>query len=346
MERKDKKLMLVPQQPFLIDGHSDFVNRIRDERRAGRPGALCSEYVPALRAGQVRFAALQTGSDSADETEHEAMAAALEKISYLKSEARECPDITLLRTGQDLDDCLQGNAIGFLLMFEGGRAFSDNPAYVSVYHDLGIRMAALTWNNSNLLAFGSGANQPGRRLTDLGVEVIREMGRLNMILDVSHLADGCVSHALTIASGPVVSSHANARSVCDHDRNHTDEHLRAIAETGGLIGVNFFPRFLNKVVRPSPNDVIAHMNHIINVAGEDAVGLGPDFIDYSLESASAELRRSSVDYGTDFSYPVGLESTKDLYRMPEILARARYSNARIEKILGGNWLRVFRAALS
>ncbi|MEA2526257.1 MAG: rane dipeptidase [Thermomicrobiales bacterium] len=338
--------MSSPDQTFVVDAHSDFVSRIMTERRAGRTGALATEYLPALREGGVRLAAMQVGSDAADQSEHEAMAAALEKISYVKAEVAACDDVQLVRTRQELEECLAGNRVGILLSFEGGQALVDNVAYVSIYHELGVRMAALTWNDCNRIACGSGQNDSDAGLTDFGVEVVREMGRLGIILDVSHLSDAGVAHALSVASGPVVATHSNARAVCDHARNLTDQQIRAIADRGGVIGLNFFPRFLDKIRRPGPADLIAQLNHLIDVGGEDVVGLGPDFIDYSREDVEAMLLSSSVDYGSDFSYPVGFESTKDLGRMPEILVEAGYGSERIEKILGGNWLRVFRAALA
>lgn len=330
---------------FIVDGHSDFIERILSERAEGRPGAFCSEYVPAMREGGVRLSVMQVGSDSADQTEHQAMAAALRKISVLKQEIARCTDARQVETRDDLADLLTSDQIGIVSMLEGGLALLDEPTYVSIYHGLGVRMVALTWNNTNRLASGNGQGAATRGLTDLGVEVVRELGRLNMILDLSHLAEPGVVDALTVATGPVIASHSNARQLCDHERNLTDEMIRAIGERGGIVGINFFPRFLDLASRPTADDIVAHIRHVIRIAGEDAVGLGPDFIDYGVETLGLILGQSSVNYGSDYTFPVGFESTRDLSKMPQVLSDAGFSSTQVDKILGGNWLRVLRQAL-
>jgi membrane dipeptidase len=332
--------------PFVADSHSDFVNRIVEQRRAGVSGSFASEYLPALQLGGVRLVAMQVGGDSAGQSEHHSMATALEKISYLKSEVAACDGVRILRTKQEFDDWQASDEIGIVMAFEGGKAFVDNIAFVSIYHDLGIRMAALTWNDCNLIACGCGFNSSDQGLTDFGVNLVQELGRRGIILDVSHLSDAGVSHALQVATGQVVVTHSNARALCDHVRNMTDDHLRAIGERGGVVGVNFFPRMLTSDRRPGPAEIVEQVKYLVDLVGEDAVGFGPDFIDYSVEAVTAALRTSSVDYGTDYAFPTGLESTKDLWRLPDLLSEAGFTTSQSAKILGGNWARVFRSAMT
>jgi membrane dipeptidase len=232
------------------------------------------------------------------------------------------------------------------MAFEGGKAFADRLINASIYHELGIRMAALTWNDCNLIACGCGQNDNPQGLTDYGVALVQELGRLGIILDISHLSDAGVSHALSVATGPVVATHSNARALCDHQRNITDAQIRAIAERGGVIGVNFFPRMLNKETQPGPAEIVAQVRYLVDLVGEDAVGFGPDFIDYSRATVEAALLKSSVDYGTDFSYPIDLESTKDLWRLQDILTEAGFTASQSAKILGGNWARVFQSVMT
>jgi membrane dipeptidase len=330
---------------FIVDAHSDFVNRVVEARRSGKSDALVSEYLPALREGGVRFVAMQVGSDFAGQTEQQAVAESFEKISVLKAEVAASEQIRLVTSDADFNVWQRGDGVGILMALEGGKAFGQDVSFVATYHELGVRMAALTWNDCNRIACGSGCQDDPTGLTDFGVEIVQEMGRLGMILDVSHLSDAGVAHALQVATGPVVATHSNARSLCDHVRNLTDEQIRAIADGGGVIGVNFFPRFLDKQLRPGPAEIVAQIKHLIALAGEDAVGFGPDFIDYSRGTVEAALLNSSVDYGTDFDFPIGLESTKDLSKLPRIRADAGIPEAQAEKILNGNWLRVFRSAL-
>ena len=162
----------------------------------------------------------------------------------------------------------------------------------------------------------------GGGLSELGVQVVEELDRLGIIVDVSHLSDAGFWDLMDVARGPVIASHSNSRAVCDHPRNMTDEMIQALADRGGVMGMNFAPDFVHPT-KPNVETVADHMDHIIGLVGPSHIGLGSDF----------DGIRST---------PVGLE---DVTRAPNItveLVRRSYPEEDIRKILGGNHLRLIK----
>ena len=175
-------------------------------------------------------------------------------------------------------------------------------------------------------ADGVGEERTGGGLTTFGVSLVEEMNRLGIIIDIAHLAPAGVEDVLKISQSPIIASHANARAVCDHRRNLTDAQLEKIAKNGGVVGVTFVPAFVdgNEDKTTLPH-ILDHVDHLVKVMGDDHVGLGSDFDGFFGDERTP-----------------GLE---DVSKMPAItagLVERGYSDAAIQKILGGNLLRVFR----
>jgi membrane dipeptidase len=186
-------------------------------------------------------------------------------------------------------------------------------------------MLSFTWNWRTPFADGLDAKRTEGKLTDLGVKALREMERLGIVLDVSHISDSCFWDIVDLKEGAFIASHSNCRNICDHQRNLTDDMIRALADHSGVIGINFAPAFVDKE-EATVEKVVDHIDHIVNLVGPDHVGLGSDFDGIS-------------------STPVSLE---DATRMPNItreLVKREYSDEDIMKILGGNHLRVFKEIL-
>ncbi|MAF13173.1 peptidase [Candidatus Poribacteria bacterium] len=230
------------------------------------------------------------------------------------------------------DDVLTAHADGKLAAFvalEGGDFLDGRIELLRMYHRLGVRLLVLTHFRRNTLADSTREASTGGRLTPFGVEVVREMERIGMIVDVSHVADAAVDHVFDIAEKPVVSSHANARAVYDHPRNMTDAHLRRLARNGGLIGLSIVPFFIDRGCRTFAR-FMDHMEHVIQTAGIDHVGFGSDF--------------DGFDYVEDPRIE-GLEDISCFARIGDALSASGYSDADVGKVLGGNWLRVVRDVL-
>lgn len=221
-----------------------------------------------------------------------------------------------------------GNICG-LIGIEGGTAVHNDPENVQRFFDAGVRYIGLTWNNSNLIAVSAkDAVTKGKSggLTEFGKEVIKKMNETGMMIDVSHLSESAFWDVIENSVDPIIASHSNCYSLNPHYRNLTDEQIKAISESGGYIGINFYDEFLipdGKQNGADINDIIAHIDHIKNLVGVDCIGIGSDF-DGGI-SAPGDLYNAT-------QYP---ELTKRLFEKG-------YTPDEIKKILGLNFLRVFK----
>ena len=186
----------------------------------------------------------------------------------------------------------------------------------------GVRCMALTWNGSNRLA--GGADDEQRGITPLGRDVIRTMNKLNIILDVSHLNDKSFFDAAEISEKPIVATHSNARSMCAHRRNLTDEMFKIICDKDGCTGINLYPPFLNHSGKAEVSDVLKHIEHFLSLGGENHIGIGADFD------------------GTDNDLPSGINGCEDLYKIFDSMSENGFSAAVTEKISHSNFERVFK----
>lgn len=251
-------------------------------------------------------------------------------LSYLEY-TWQCVDrdqrLRIVKTRDDLPSHHTGDEkLRALIAVEGGDCLGGELWVLRLLFRLGVRLLTLTWSNRNQLADGIWEKDSKGGLTRFGREVIKEMEKLGMIIDVSHIAPAGFWDVAEVAVGPFIASHSNAQALCGHPRNLSDEQIRCIADAGGVIGVNFCGPHLTSVGQSSMDDVIAHVEHFWKVAGDDHVGLGTDY--------------DGID-GT----PIGLE---DVTRIPELIGRLElrgHSGQRLEKFVGGNFLRVFRDTL-
>jgi membrane dipeptidase len=195
-----------------------------------------------------------------------------------------------------------------------------------------------------LLGDGSGEAEAGSRLPRAGIAVLAEMDRLGIVFDVSHLGAAGVEHVLELATRPVIASHSAARALRDHHRNLTDEQLRGIAATGGVIGLNLLACFID------PEDatidrVVDHYEHLVEVVGIEHIGVGPDFIADiydDLYPAHADLRSEGLDARLNVE---DLHASRHLPNLTAALLRRGFSERDVRLILGENYLRVFRQVM-
>jgi membrane dipeptidase len=271
--------------------------------------------------------------------------------------------IELATTAADIERIVKSGKISAFLTIEGGHQIDDDLAVLRIYYRLGIRSMTLTHFKNNNWADSSTDKPEHNGLTPFGKDVVREMNRLGMLVDVSHVSDKTFFDAIAISTKPVILSHSSSRALSDVPRNVTDEMLRALAKNGGVIGINFGEGFISPkdaerlratvaAMSAGPNltgkplddyaaqeyhhemessekafatidDVVGHIDHIVKVAGIDHVGIGSDFDGIS-------------------SPPQGLEDTSKMPYLVAALLKKGYSEPDIKKILGENYLRVIR----
>jgi len=224
-------------------------------------------------------------------------------------------------TKADLQECVLKGQKGAILFVEGAHALEESLIQLRTWYRLGVRGMTLTWNHGNAVAAGSGEPHPGG-VTEFGREVVAKMNRLGMIIDVSHLADPGFWDIMELSAAPVIASHSNARQLCDHPRNLTNEQIRELIAKDGVMGLTFVDFFTVKEKRTVwIDDLLRHLEHVCALGGVDHVAFGSDF-DGIIST-----------YGD-------LTCAGDYHLLLEALLK-RYKEEDVIKFVQGNWLRVF-----
>ena len=271
---------------------------------------------------------------------------ALWVLDGLLTEIEENGDaIEIARSAEELRRINGAGKIAVLVALEGAEPLGQDLAALRLLHRLGLRMVSLTHARRTLFADGNWENDTHGGLSRAGRAAIREMNRLGIIVDVSHGSDRTTRDILETSVKPVIASHSNARAVQDHLRNVTDETIRAIAATGGLVGMVAVPSFVSS----GPATIgrwADHLEHVVEVAGIEHVGIGTDFFHYGWELGAAPGIAES-DAGPRQGYVrsefPGMESPADLPGLTAELRRRGYSDAALRNIYRDNFLRVLAA---
>lgn len=310
--------------PVGIDTHCDTLLRVVDGSRHLDRIPEGHLDLPRLAAGgvDVQFFAAYVAPEFKF---HQALRRTLQLIDAFWREAELFPDrIQVILTAEDVTGFPQPGRLGAVLAVEGAEAVEDLPL-LHVLFRLGVRCLSLTWNQRNLLADGAGEAKANGGLTRLGEEVVREMNCLGMLVDVSHLAERSFWDVLGASSQPVIASHSNCRALHDSPRNLSDEQLKALAGEGGVVGITLAPSLLGSG-EVGLATVLDHIAHAARVAGVDHVGIGSDYDGIS-------------------STPTGLEGADTRGKVKKALLERGYALAEVEKIMGGNLLRVMQSVL-
>lgn len=286
--------------------------------------------------------------------------------------ARHPEQLLLATTAAEVERAKREGKVAILIGVEGGHAIESSLDNLRALYGRGVRYLTLTWNNGNAWAgssVGLDSTSTGG-LTDFGREVVREMNRLGMLVDVSHVSEQTFYDAIATSTQPVIASHSSARALNDHPRNLTDDQLRAIARNGGVVNVNFFSRFLDPEFRVAAERLDAELESLrdsLTTAGLDTAAVRTR-VEARGRERSATLpttpfsllidhfehvaRVAGIDHvgiGSDFdgvsALPAGIEDVTRLPRIAQALLDRGYSEAEVKKVLGGNMLRVMRTVL-
>lgn len=323
---------------WAVDLHGDILMDVARRRAAGERRVLLTRHLPALRAGRVRLQVLPIFVES-EFLPDRGLNRALEMVAALYRELDESRETFLLvKSRVDLRLVERGERIGLLLAFEGAEALESDPTnLLRLFYELGVRLMSLTWNRPTRFAAGAGG---GEGLTRDGVALIRAMNELGIVLDVSHLHDSAFEEAVAVAHGSVIASHSNARAIKAHPRNLTDAQIYAIGATGGLIGVNFFPAFVDGRAEAG---IIRQIDYIAGLIGFDKVALGPDYVDYLPRIEQLDPKEALLDAPLRRE---DLASVADLPRLAAGLLASGHSAERVRDVMGGNALRFLKRVLT
>ena len=359
---------------LVVDTHADTPGRFVDEN---------FDLTQDAGKGHLDFAKIKAGNLGAEffsiwvnpkDFKGKEIKRALDMIDSVYEQARRHPDQMMMAfSTQDIYAAHRQHKLAALMGVEGGHAINGDIRVLRDYYRLGVRYMTLTWANTNELGDSSGDLdnkdiEHHKGITDLGRQIVREMNRMGMMVDISHVADRTFFQALTTSRAPVIASHSSSRALTNVPRNMTDDMLVALARNGGVAQVNFYCGFISqkwadgmnklaadkdpdyeklqslfltertpqtaqqlyeaeavlekKLPRPPLGDLIDHIDHMVKIAGVDHVGIGSDF--------------DGIDCA-----PQGINSVADLPKITEALYQRGYKPADIQKILGGNLMRVF-----
>ncbi|MCJ7649417.1 MAG: dipeptidase [Candidatus Lokiarchaeota archaeon] len=333
---------------IIVDGHSDFGLKLLYEQQKGYHSVLRDNHLPQLRKGQVNLEVFNVGGDfdfypALDPRDPLIVFQTLDSV--LK-EVSDNEDLFLIvKNIKDFEKISNSDKVGFLLALEGAGAIGSDFSRLRNFFRLGLRLITLTHNEQNSFADGLGVESP-RGLTDLGKKFIHEMEEMGMILDLSHSSEPTFWDALNYSNNPVITSHSNAKTICNNIRNLSDDQIKAIGNKNGVIGINFVGQFIdNNPKNASIDRLIDHVDFIVDLIGIDHVGLGPDFLDYVVEDKVELFDTSSKDTQkepVEMIYPKGLKTISDFPNLFMALEKRGYSQGDIKKIQGENFVRLYK----
>jgi membrane dipeptidase len=260
-------------------------------------------------------------------------------------------DLMKVYTAADILRAKAEKKIGVIYGFQNGAMVGNDPSRVDIFADLGVRVIQLTYNPANQLGDGSMAPE-NRGLSDLGHRVVARLNEKRVMVDLSHSGQNTCLDAARASTAPISINHTGCRALTDLPRNKTDEELRLVASKGGFVGIFFMP-FLRLDGHPHAEDVVAHIDHAVNVCGEDCVGIGTDgdvtAIDdlglYASFLAKQVADRAKSGLGATgeradtYPFVVDLRGVDQFRKLASLLRVRGYNETRIEKIMGRNFLR-------
>jgi membrane dipeptidase len=330
----------------------------------GGPGGQASELGAPLSASEVtdiresgmtcmHLTVGEVGSMPPDEAYDKAVAS----IARWDAEVDAHPAaLVRVRTAADIRTAKANGRTGLMYGFQDGVCFETDLDRLNTFHRLGIRVIQPTYNRHNLL--GDGCMEPvDGGLSALGREAVQRMNALGILVDLSHCGRVTAADAMRLSRRPVVFTHTGCAALADHPRNRTDAELRAVAATGGVAGIYVMP-YLSAGHQPRADDVIRHIEHAIEVAGEDHVSIGTDGTLSTIEltpefianfAANVAKRKATgiaapQEFEDGYLFAADLNTPRRFEQIADRLSLRGHSDARIEKVLGANLLRVFEAA--
>jgi membrane dipeptidase len=360
----------IHEKAIVADLHSDTPLRLRDGFDFSKRDTTGHMDLPRLKEGGVDLQVFACWLPT-DTPRDQCRAAADLLIDSLEANIRRHPDtIEICTTAPQARKIIRDGKIAAFIGIENGVAIADSLPNLKHFYDRGARYMTLTHTASNDWCISSADTVPAfHGLTEFGRSVVREMNRLGMIIDVSHASKEAVDEVLKITTAPVIASHSCVYALCPHDRNLTDDQIKAIAKNGGVIGINFWLGYLSADVKRIQDSILGphtrELDSIHALYGNDHEALEKatapiyapadsavkhlgisletvvDHIDYIVKLVGPDHVALGSDYDGIPLTPIGLDDCSKLPNITQELVRRGYSEKDIDKILGGNFMRVF-----
>jgi membrane dipeptidase len=360
----------IHREAIVVDTHADTLGRVLDQGiDLGERQSDGHVDFPRLREGGVDAQFFSIWADPSYGPDM--LKRALRMIDALKQQiARHPSQAVLASSAADIRRLAREGRLAALLGLEGGDVILNDLGMLRTFYDLGVRYMTLTWAQSHDWADSSAGPARWRGLNDFGRRVVREMNRLGMLVDISHVSEETFNGVLEVTTRPVIASHSSARALCDHPRNLSDAQLKAMAANGGVVMVNFYPVFIDGKFKERWEEAEKSVKPQIDGLGEayldDPVGLSSALHDLHAQTMAEmevpDLKRvadhiehiakvAGIDHvglGSDYDGiprpPAGLEDVSRLPALTRELWQRGFREPELRKILGENFLRVFEAA--
>ena len=316
----------------LIDMHCDTVGKIMVlDKQGDFKENLCSVSISEMQKADSLaqfFACFTCLKDSIDQGGYEqCYEQARDMITFIKEQTKKYSnDIAIARSDDEITKNEAAGKVSAIITIEEGGILNDKMDRLDTLYQEGVRLMTLMWNYENCLGHPNSKKwlEMRKGLKPFGIEVVKRMGELGMIVDVSHASDGSFWDVMEYAKGPVVASHSNCRVLCDHPRNLSDKMIRALAQRGGVCGLNLYGVFLGTKKESRIDEMTAHLLHMINVGGIECAAIGTDFDGFR---------------GMDV---MEIPKLSDMEKLWEALREKGISEQKLEKIWSQNVRRVLK----
>jgi len=312
---------------FIVDAHEDIAFHLNYfDRDFVNPEIPCMITLPGLNKAGIRlvFNTIFVHPKHRPQQTVEKAKAQIEVYEGIYEKFNDT--VTQILSRNDLEQLESNQKIGFLTLMEGADPV-EKVSELKIYYEKGLRILGPAWNNKNIYASGPDTDSG---LSKNGIKLVQEMNKLGITLDLSHLNEKCFWEAIEITDLIPIATHSNARALTNHPRNLHDEQLLSISERAGVTGIVFYNSFLKTGSNtPTLEDIFKHVDHMIELCGEDHVGIGTDLDGGKIEEFPEEVRHIS-------SLPV----------VADYFLEKGYTVERVKKIMGNNFLRVLKSNLS
>ena len=328
-----------------IDAHLDLCMYLRQEHLKGRRNVIATDYLPDIRESDVKVIVSAIFVDE-QEISGSALQQACDQIAALQAEQRACPELFEICTSySDVAHAMEQGKLAILLSFEGVEPLGLNVELLDFFYGIGVRGLGLAHARRNQACDGAryttSVHNVGGGLTEFGAQLVLHAEELGMLIDVSHLNDPGTADVLALTKKPIIASHSNCRTLNPTLRNLSDEQIRAIADRGGVIGVNGCSAIVgDRADNANLEMLVRHVEHLVQVAGIDHVGIGLDMAE--------RIMPDSYIIVNDFQQRVLdiIPSYSKLHLLTGSLQRRGFTDDMLEKFCAGNFLRVYREILS
>ncbi len=340
-EELREKISALHRRAFTVDAHFDLPSEVANRRERGARKVIAEDYLPGFKAGGLDLIVSAIFIHNLFLPEM-GLRKALDQISCLLEELDETPgQFRICRNAAEARAAREAGELGLLLSLEGADPLQNDLGLLRIFYELGVRALGLVWSRRNYAADGCSFHsiQEGRKggLTAFGVALVQKAEALGMVIDVSHMNDEGFWDVMALAQQPVIASHSNCRALAGSMRNLSDSQIQALAETGGVMGMNA----LNAFIRDEDPDagvdqLVDHVDHIVKIAGIRHVGIGFDLCDSFQNHLNVARALDTHDV---------LAGHHESGRLTAALLARGYCDGEIELILGGNFMRVFEEIL-